>query len=206
MEFWSELLTKESWEKLVGLAKEAEFILIGGWAAYLHTGQHKSKDIDIIVDLKQLRQLKDRYELRKNEHLKKYEIKLEKFDIDIYVPYFSELALPIEELIKQTVIIKGITTLKPEALLILKQGAEIDRRGSVKGKKDAIDILTILAYAGVDWKLYSELAKRHKKEKYIDRLIAVINEFSDKDIKYLGMDFLKFKKWKRDILKILKGL
>jgi len=41
MEFWPELLTKASWERLVLLKKEFEVILIGGWAAYLHTGLHK---------------------------------------------------------------------------------------------------------------------------------------------------------------------
>jgi hypothetical protein len=32
MEFWNEVLTKASWEKLIQLSKEIDFILIGGWA------------------------------------------------------------------------------------------------------------------------------------------------------------------------------
>ena len=72
MEFWPELLTKASWERLVLLKKEFKFILIGGWAAYLHTGLHKSKDIDIIVDYDVLKKLEQKYDLIKNNNLKKY--------------------------------------------------------------------------------------------------------------------------------------
>ena len=43
MEFWNSLLTQKSWELLQKLSKEKfRFILIGGWAAYLWTKQHKS--------------------------------------------------------------------------------------------------------------------------------------------------------------------
>lgn len=204
MEFWSETLTKASWEKLISLSREFKFILIGGWAAYLHTGLHKSKDIDVIVDYDALKKLSKNYDLAKNSRLKKYEIKFEKFDIDIYVPYFSELAIPAEDLDKQTTTIKGITTLKAEPLLILKQGAEINRRGSIKGEKDAIDIITILLHSDFDWEHYTKLLKTYKKGKYQDELIYVIRNFSDKNIKYLGVNFQEFKKWKKKTIESLK--
>ena len=206
MEFWPELLTKASWERLVLLKKEFDFILIGGWAAYLHTCLHKSKDIDIIVDYTTLKKLEQEYDLVKNNRLKKYEIKSGKFDIDIYVPYFSDLAIPLDDLINQTTIIKGIQTLKPEPLLILKQGAEIDRRNSIKGEKDAIDIITIILHSDINWKTYTKLLKKYKKEKFKDELTFVINNFSDKNIHYLGVDFNKFKKWKKEIIELLKRL
>lgn len=206
MEFWPELLTKASWERLVLLKKEFNFILIGGWAAYLHTGLHKSKDIDIVVDYDVLKKLEQKYDLIKNSRLKKYEIKSGKFDIDIYVPYFSNLAIPLEDLDKQTIIIKGIQTLKAEPLLILKQGAEIDRRNSIKGEKDAIDIITIILRSDINWKIYAKLLKKYKKENFKDELIFVINNFSDKNIHYLGIDFNKFKKWKKKIIQLLKNI
>ena len=132
-EFWNELVTQASWERLQELSKEIDFVLIGGWAAYLWTGKHKSKDIDIIVDYETLAKLQQNYRLEKNERLHKYEIKLEKFDIDIYVPFFSELTLPVNDIMKDhTTKVQNIKTIKPEALLILKQGAEIARRNSVK--------------------------------------------------------------------------
>ena len=69
MEFWSELITKKSWEILLEFKKEPiQFIVIGGWAAYLWTKLHKSKDIDVaIIDLKELDYLKGKYELKKND-------------------------------------------------------------------------------------------------------------------------------------------
>lgn len=204
MEFWPELLTKASWEKLTKLKKEIDFILIGGWAAYLHTGSHKSKDIDIIVNFDVLKKLQQKYNLVKNNRLKRYEIKFEKFDIDIYVPYFSDLTLPIEDLMGQTVMIRGIKTLKSEPLLILKQGAEIERRNSIKGDKDAIDILTLLLHADIDLNKYYKLLKKYKKEKFLSQLIYIINNFSDKNIHYLDISFKEFKNWKKKIIVTLR--
>jgi len=206
MEFWPELLTKACWERLVLLKKEFEFILIGGWAAYLHTGLHKSKDIDIIVDYTTLKKLEQKYDLVKNSRLKKYEIKSGKFDIDIYVPYFSDLAIPLDDLSNQTIMIKGIQTLRAEPLLILKQGAEVDRRNSIKGEKDAIDIITIILHSDINWKIYAKLLKKYKKEKFKDELTFVINNFSDKNIHYLRIDFNEFKKWKKKIIQLLKNI
>ena len=138
--------------------------------------------------------------------LKKYEIKSGKFDIDIYVPYFSNLAIPLVDLNTQTVMIKGINTLRAEPLLILKQGAEIDRRNSIKGEKDAIDIITVILHSDINWKTYAKLLKKYKKEKFKDELIFVINNFSDKNIHYLGVDFNEFKKWKKKVVELLKKL
>lgn len=205
MEFWNELLTKASWEKLQEFSKEFDFVLIGGWAAYLWTKQHKSKDIDIVVGYETLARLQTRYRLEKNERLRKYEIKFEKFDIDIYVPFFSKLALPLEDVVKEhTTKIGNIKTIEAEILLVLKQGAEIDRRNSVKGTKDSIDIITLLYYAPVDWKKYFELLKKYKLENYNRELLHVINTFQDDNIKYLGIDFQQFKKWKRKIVEEIR--
>ncbi|MEM3593051.1 MAG: hypothetical protein QXW80_00300 [Candidatus Micrarchaeia archaeon] len=207
MEFWSELLTKASWEKLIQLSKEIRFTLIGGWAAYLWTGLHKSKDIDIIVDYEDLLKLQQTYRLEKNDRLKKYEIKFDKFDIDIYLPGYSNLAIPAEDVIKNySTKIEGINTIIPEALLILKQGAEIERRNTVKGKKDAIDILTLLIHAPFNLKRYNELLSKYKKQNYIEELATVIKNFDDRDIKYLSIDFITFKKWKSKMLEELKRL
>lgn len=206
MEFWNELLTRESWEKLVELSKEFDFILIGGWAAYLWTGLHKSKDIDIVVGYDALAKLRSRYSLEKNERLRKYEIKLDKFDIDIYVPFFSRLAVPAEDLARHSTTLKGIKTVSPEVLLLLKQAAELERRDSIKGKKDAIDILTLLARANIDLKLYCALLKKYAHENYLGELARALNEFDERDIPYLNMDFKSFKKWKRETLRELREL
>ncbi|PIN72876.1 hypothetical protein COV22_02060, partial [Candidatus Woesearchaeota archaeon CG10_big_fil_rev_8_21_14_0_10_47_5] len=166
MEFWNSALTEKSWNALVQLRqKKFDFIVIGGWAAYLWTRLHKSKDVDIVIkNFEDLAILKRGYDLVKNDHLKKYEIKVEEIDIDIYVPYFSELTIPADELINHAAVVQGFEVVKPEALLILKQGAELDRERSVKGGKDRIDIMTLILYADIDFDEYFKLLKKYKLE------------------------------------------
>lgn len=204
-EFWPELLTTASWQKLRELKKELKgFVVIGGWAIYLWTGMHKSKDIDIIVDFKALERLKERYDLNKNPHLKKYEIKLDKFDVDIYVPHFSRFVLPIGELMKNTEVVQGFTTLKPEALLVLKQAAEIDRKGSIKGEKDAIDILTLLIKAPFSKARYFKLLKENNLPRYADELARVFKDYDARNAAaHLGLAFKDFQAWRKAMLKAL---
>jgi heme exporter protein D len=204
-EFWPELLTKASWQKLQHMKSEIrDFIVIGGWAFYLWTGMHKSKDIDIIVDFKVLEKLKQKYELVKNLKLRKYEIKFDKFDIDIYVSHFSKFALPIEAIKKTIVQVQGFSTPRPEVLLILKQGAEITRRGSVKGEKDAIDIITLLNRAPFDMDVYATLIKKYGLTNYAVELAKVIKSFDARHAEHVGMSYKEFNKWKKDILAQLK--
>jgi len=206
-EFWHESLTEESWKRLQELSKEIGLTVIGGWSVWLWTKQHKSKDIDIIVDFKELEKLKQKYPLEKNDRLKKYEIKMRGFDVDIYVPFYSRLALPAEELIQEKVAIEGINTIGCEALLVLKQGAEIDRRDSVKGEKDAIDLLTILLYAPIDFKKYFSLLKKHQKEGFAKELMAVIARFNAANAeKYLGIPFAQFGKKRKELLEKIKRM
>ncbi len=87
----------------------------------------------------ELNNLKNKYALKKNDNLKKYEIQIEEIDIDICVPYFSKLAIPVEDFLNNTTIIQGFKVVVPEILLILKQSAEIERKNTLKGKKDILD-------------------------------------------------------------------
>ncbi|MEK6981944.1 MAG: hypothetical protein AABX38_03355 [Candidatus Micrarchaeota archaeon] len=202
-EFWSEEVTSASWIRLLELSKKYDFILIGGWSAYMWTKTHKSKDIDIVVNYLSLEVLKADFSLIKNERLAKYEIKQDNFDIDVYVSHYSKLALPVEILEKHTAKVEGITTVTPEILVILKQGAEIDRRGSIKGKKDQIDLLTLLIYSPFDFKKYLNLIGEFKMQNYKDELVRVVKEFNEKDISYLSFDHQEFIKWKKEFSKKL---
>lgn len=206
MEFWSELITEKSWKKLIELNKRFEFVVIGGWAAWLWTGLHKSKDIDIVVEYSELEKIKQEENLKKNDRLKKYEIKLEDVDVDIYLPYYSKLALPVEKILKEKRTVKGIKTVSPEALLVLKQGAEIDRRNSIKGEKDAIDILTLLIYTPIEIERYLKIIKEEKKEEFKKELLHVINNFDLKQLKYLNLNVVEFKKWKEEFKKKIIAL
>jgi hypothetical protein len=204
MEFWNSTLTEKSWKILLQLKeKKFDFILIGGWAAYLWINLHKSKDIGIVIkDFKDLNFLKKNYDLIKNDSLKKYEIKIEEIDIDIYVPFFSKLAVPVDEIRKHTTKIQNLEVVKPEILLILKQGAEQDREKSVKGEKDRIDIMTLLFYSSVNFKEYFKLLKKHNLDHFYKRLKNIISNF--REIEYLNMAPREFKLKKKEIMDKLK--
>lgn len=180
--------------------KKYDFILIGGWATYLWTKQLKSKDIDIVVDINELQKLKQE-QLIKNDRLKKYEIKFEEIDIDIYVPYFSKLTIPAEDIKNYSTGLEGFNVITPEALLVLKQGAEIERGNSVKGEKDIIDIVSVLFFSGINLKNYAGILKKYKLEAYLNNLIALLKNFKDYDSLNLNPREFKLKKEK-----ILKGL
>lgn len=204
-EFWPGMVTQKSWEKLVSLSKEYDFTVIGGWAAYLWTGIHKSKDIDLVIDYDTLNIFRSKFQLEKNERLKKYEIKMGEFDIDIYLPGYSKLSFPVEHLKEYVRNVKGLKVPCPEVLVVLKQGAEIERRGSIKGKKDLIDILTILIHSGFSVAKYKEIISKFSLNKFEDELEKEVLLFNPKDSEYLGINLNEFAKWKRAFLKELKS-
>lgn len=177
-EYWSSLLTEKSWKILQDFRRSYDFILIGGWAVYLHAKQHKSKDIDIVVSIKELKTLKDK-ELRKNDSLKKYEIKNEEIDIDIYVEHYSKLAVPVEEIKNYTDNIEGFKVVNSEMLVLLKQDAFENRKNSIKGEKDKIDIVSLVFFSDFNLKEYENIAKKYKIEKFIYELKNVISGFND---------------------------
>ena len=205
MEFWNSLLTEKSWETLIELKKMPfSFILIGEWAAYLWTKANKSKDIDIaLTSIKDMEYLKNAFNLRKNDRLKKYEIKKVEIDIDIYVPYYSALSIPIEELGEHSTIIDGIRVVKTEALLILKQGAEIQRKDSIKGQKDRIDIFSLLLYTKINFREYQKLIKKFGHQEFEKRLEQIIREF--KETKYFEITPRQLKLKTQELLSKLRN-
>jgi len=201
MEFWSDIAVDKSFKILQELRKEFNFILIGGWAVYFLTKALKSKDIDVIVDFEELTKLKIKVGIQKNEFLKKYEAKVEGVSIDVYVPYYSEFAIPPEEIVKNTVRIENFRIPKPEILLILKQQAELQRRNSVKGQKDRVDILCLAMSGRVNWKNYKELLKKFGLEEYEKEFKEIIRA-ARIEFEYLGIVNLReVKKIKESILR-----
>lgn len=200
MEYWNDTITEKSWNKLIELKQTPiRFILIGGWAAYLWTRMHKSKDIDIALsEIEDLDYLKQNYTLKKNDNLKKYEISLEEIDVDIYVPYYSKLAIPPEELKDYVTAIENISVISPEALLVLKQGAELERGKTIKGGKDRIDIIALLCFAKIDFRRYNEILKKYKLEHYRQRLKEIIKGFDE--LKYLGLNPREYKIKKKELM------
>lgn len=205
-EFWNEIVTGKSWEVLLGLRKlPFDFILIGGWAAYLWTKASKSKDVDIVLtDFKALDYLKQHYDLRKNERLRKYEIKVGGIDVDIYIPFFSRLAIPPEDLKSHSTVLEGFRIASPEALLVLKQAAELGRRGSMRGEKDRLDILGLLLNSEIDFGRYRVLLKKYGLEGMAGELSRLISEFDVKNLPYLELDRRGFKLRKLRLLEELR--
>ncbi len=203
MEFWNSQLTEKSWEILQDLKKKYDFVLIGGWAIYLWTKQQKSKDIDIVVDISELQKLKTE-KLSKNDNLRKYEIKRDEVDVDIYVSHFSKLTIPPDHIHNYVSKIEGFNIISKEALLILKQGAEMDRKDSLKGEKDKLDIVSLLFFSDINFKTYKSILKKYSLGHFIDCLISTLKGFKDYNI--LNLTPREFKITKENILKNLKKL
>ncbi len=200
MKFWNSLLTEKSWKILQDFGKKYDFILIGGWATYLWAKQQKSKDIDIVVEIKELQKLKAE-SLSKNDRLKKYEIKIEDIDIDIYVSHYSKLTIPPEDLKKYAKKIEGFKVLSPEALMILKQGAYEDRKNSLKGEKDLVDIMSLIFSSDFDFGNYKSILNKYSLSHYVENLIYLLSNFKDYDSLNLTPRDFKLKK-----VKLLKDL
>lgn len=159
MEIYHYLITEKSFKLLQTLRRRYRFILIGGWAVFLYAHSLKSKDIDLIIDYKELAKLKNDYDVIKNERLKKYEIKQDEIDIDIYLPHYSDLGIEILQIQKNCITREGFTVPQVEILLLLKLYAHKERQGSLKGKKDEIDILSLARLPEFDWLNYLKLVK-----------------------------------------------
>lgn len=197
MEFYQDLVTEKSYKILQDLKREFDFILIGGWAVFLYTKALKSKDIDLIVEYQGLEKLRKKFKLTKNERLRKYEIKLEEIDIDIYLPHYSQLGLPVEGMGTYAVEREGFKVPKIEIILILKQFVFSQRGGSAKGEKDRLDILSLLKLKKIDWNFYKELLAKYKIEDFKEKLLNLLKE--TKRAPELGLNEYKMAKLKKEI-------
>lgn len=197
MPFYHNLITEKSWKTLQELKKKYEFILIGGWAVFIYTNGLKSKDIDFICDYEELEKLRQNYDLTKNQRLKKYEIKKDDTDVDIYLPFFSDLGIPCDEIQKNTIKRAGFIVPKIEILMILKQYAFRDRIGSIKGEKDKIDIISMLQQ-DFNFDFYLKILKKQNKQNFINDLRKIFEITTETP--ELNLNQHQFSKLKKSIL------
>ncbi|MBU4190117.1 MAG: hypothetical protein KJ886_03865 [Candidatus Thermoplasmatota archaeon] len=206
MRFWNDAIVDKSWDVLQTLKKRYDFILIGGWAIYLYTNAMKSKDIDIIVDYDLLEKIGLENTLKKNERLKKYEIKFQEISVDIYLPYFSKIVIPPEDLMKTLAVIHGFKTPKIEELLILKQQAEMERKNSIKGLKDRVDIMCLLFSGNINFKRYNDLLEKYSLTTFKNRLKEIVSSAKD-EFYYLNIkNPREIKKIKEKYKKIIENV
>lgn len=205
MEFWNSEITNDSWNELLVLSRTYNFILIGEWAIYLYTKLHKSRDIDIVVDYDQFWILSKDFQLRKNPSLRKYEIKFQKFDIDVYTPFYSRLTVPVQDLINNFTIIENIKVPKIEELLILKLGAFDERVDSIKGQKDRLDIAGLVFYSSVDYARFTELLNKYEKRVYYKLLMNAVGNINPRLLQYLNLNESTYAKMKKKALEVINS-
>jgi len=198
-EFYHNLITEKSFEVLQGLRRKFDFILIGGWAVFLYTKGLKSKDIDIILDYSDLAKIKKEFGVSKNERLKKYETKIDGISIDIYLPYFSELGFPAEDIKNYCRSFEGFIVPSPEVMLILKAHVLKERSGTTKGRKDLLDIFSLFEKTKIDWKIYRKLIKKYGFEKLRKELKKAV--LQQTRLAEIGLTNHKIAKLKKEVLK-----
>ena len=200
MEFWNSDITNESWKELLVLSTKYNFILIDGWAIYLYTKLQKSRDIDMIVDYDQFKLLSVDFEMRKNPSLYRYEIKFQKFDIDVYTPFYSKLTVPPEDLINNYTLIENIRVPRVEELLILKLGAFDYRMNSIKGQKDRLDITGLAFYSNIDYSRLKTLLNKYEKPSYINLYVNAIAHIEKRLLPFLNLNESTYVKMKKKTL------
>jgi hypothetical protein len=174
MEFYHDLITEKSFNLLRELKKNFDFILIGGWAVFLYTKALKSKDIDIVLDYSELEKFKECFDIFKNERLKKYEAEIEGIDVDIYLPFYSQIGFPLEELRNHIQVLEGFLVPFPEILLILKVFTLKERKGTTKGKKDVLDIFSLLKTEVINWENYKKLIEKYNLQNITEDLKIIL--------------------------------
>jgi len=140
--------------------------------------------------------------------MKRYEIKLmEGLNINIYLPKYSKLVIPIEDIENLTLMKDGFILPKPEVLLILKIAEYLDNQNNIIGTESAINIASLVLFANCDFNLFKELIDKYKLRGYIKLLFLIIEKFDRSLIKYLDLNENEFaklrKKYIDEIRKIL---
>lgn len=198
MNFYHNLITEKSWKLLVDLKRKYKFILIGGWAVFIYTRSLKSKDIDLVCEFGELEKIKKEFDVAKNNRLKKYEAKVEGIDIDIYLPFYSTLGLPAEDLKTFSQTLEGFTVVEKEVLAILKEKALKERANSLKGRKDLIDLIGLFQLSDFDWAGYGKIIGLYKLEEISDFAKKLVGKTSHID--ELDLNTHKMAKFKKKIL------
>ncbi len=144
-------------------------ILIGGWATFVRVGGEISLDIDLITSPEsrhRLEQVTTDLSSSSNHQGRKLRATIDDVHLDIYLPYESQLGerlrLKVEILAEypDEFSFEKWTLLRLEAHIATKMAALLDRHASVKGEKDAREMLSLLRLDGADPRLAAEILHR----------------------------------------------
>lgn len=120
------------------------------------------------------------------------------FDVDVYLPHYSTLGIDISEIKKKTTVREGFIVPKPEMLLSLKLYAWRDRQGSLKGRKDELDIFSLATLPEFDWDKYLDYVGAYRLEEINNLFLNLIKKTSS--VQELGINEQKMAKMKKTIL------
>lgn len=195
MAFYHDVITEKSWEELQALKRLIPFVLIGGWAVYLYTKALKSKDIDIIIDFDQLPVLEKNYVLTKNNRLKKYEARKGSVEIDVYLPHFSELGIPVADLLQKKTAHEGFSLVERDVLIALKIFTLSQRGEGPKGEKDFIDIMSLFHMADASSDKVCQVLKQYRLEKAWEPFLKYLGQYTAlPELHWNAHQFSKIKK------------
>lgn len=176
MDYYHNQVTEKSWKELQNLRRMFDFTLIGGWATYLYAQTLKSKDIDIIIDYDKLEVLAKLYVVSKNDRLKKYQAVRDEVEIDIYLPHFSKIGIPVEDLMDKTRTVEGFRVLDPDYLCALKLYTLGERGRTPKGRKDFLDVLSLFHARAVDGSRVRKIIETYAWDQAMARFEEFLSE------------------------------
>jgi hypothetical protein len=195
MAYYHDLVTQKSWQELKKLGRKLDFVLIGGWAVYLYTRALKSKDIDIVINYDQLELLGKDYDLSKNDRLNKYEAVKGEVQIDIYLPHYSKIGIPVEVLLEKHMVLEGFKVIEIEYLLVLKLITLEQRGRSPKGRKDFIDSVSLLKFGNLNLEKVRRIIKKYKLESVLKLWREFLGEnFEVEELKINKHEYARLKK------------
>lgn len=127
-------------------------VFIGGLAVFAHCDESPlmkefkagTHDGDFCISLADYADLRDIEVITPNRRLSKSQLIKDGFEFDIYVENQHDLPVPYVDMLPQSEERIGMRVACPEHILVLKQAAFHDRKGSPKGDKDLNDMFKML--------------------------------------------------------------
>src|SRR3989304_5263640 len=95
---------------------------------------------------------------------------------DIYLPHFSQIGIPIEVLVDKAKSVEGFAVLEINYLVALKIFALQQRGRSLKGRKDMLDIISLIQLESFDYKKTRRILRSHKLEPSLKTLNEMLSE------------------------------
>ena len=92
----------------------------------------------------------------------------------------------------------------PEALMVLKLGAYLDRKNSMKGAKDGVDILGLLFYSDINMDRLRQIFEKYGFGDYGRELLSVLNTYKLRDLGFLKLNEKSFSGLKKKFAEEIK--